>query len=496
MRKIMFWLDLAVCFVWALVTVANKSWWAFPTHFLMLVLIGMRIVLSFALYRREKRSWLTLSCYMVLFVALLLASQVVVSSLNHLTDLPLAVMGIDYDHQTYNIVKCIFLAWLFLYPLVVYIVEVCRKSLTASSLSWKDALGAILWKDSGARIYCQMLLIAIVAWHIGLYMNLRLCWLGCLILSPLSYYLLAKYISSANPSSGIVIPSPWKIFLMVIGMAIFLYAQDFAGIWRVSMLLVCFVIVAYICWQTFGKKGLAVTSLMVALYLGTILPSMSIGYNQYACISYGRLGHYTLTPFRGIFYIEDSETGKEGLRDRYGLLIEPVYESIEKTYDSRFYELRDKGIVKVYRVTWNTIYKRNDIDEDLQKKLCSIMEEFYRLSGYSYRDLVELKVTELFDKNPVIAHIKMTRSIPNTYYDYSDKPYIKDDLAEISSGEFAADTIVRFNKTLNVLRYSYDVKRKDEAIFNIDVKVATKDVPEKDDLEILTKDIEKVLKER
>ena len=495
MRKIMFWLDLAVCFVWALVTVANKSWWAFPTHFLMLVLIGMRIVLSFALYRREKRSWLTLSCYMVLFVALLLARQVV-PSLNHLTDLPLAVMGIDYDHQTYNIVKCIFLAWLFLYPLVVYIVEVCRKSLTASSLSWKDALGAILWKDSGARIYCQMLLIAIVAWHIGLYMNLRLCWLGCLILSPLSYYLLAKYISSANPSSGIVIPSPWKIFLMVIGMAIFLYAQDFAGIWRVSMLLVCFVIVAYICWQTFGKKGLAVTSLMVALYLGTILPSMSIGYNQYACISYGRLGHYTLTPFRGIFYIEDSETGKEGLRDRYGLLIEPVYESIEKTYDSRFYELRDKGIVKSYYVYTNIIAKRNDIDEDVQKVLCNIMDDFYDYNGYSYPDLSEVKVTELFDKKAVVAHVKMTRSYNDTHYDYSDKPFIAEDSVVMLSGEFASDTIVRFHETLNVLRYSYDVKRDDVPIYNIDIKVATKNIPEQMDLAELAKDIEAVLKDK
>lgn len=287
MRKIIFWLDLAICFVWALVTVANEAWWAFPAHFLMVVTIGLRIALSFVLYRGDKRSWLTLTCFMVLFVTLFLARQLM-GSLNYLTDLTFAVMGIDCEHLTYNIVKCMFLSWLCLLPVAVYVVELFRKSLTGTNLSWKDALGAVLWKDRGARLYCQMLLIAIGAWNIGLYMNLRLCLLGCLILSPLSYYLLAKYIGSATQSSDIVRPSARKLFLMVLGMAAFFYAQGFGGMWRVWLLLASLVIVAYVCWQTFGKNGLAVTSLWLALYLGAVLPTMSIGYNQYACIGYGR----------------------------------------------------------------------------------------------------------------------------------------------------------------------------------------------------------------
>ena len=232
------------------------------------------------------------------------------------------------------------------------------------------------------------------------------------------------------------------------------------------------------------------------MYLGAVLPTMSIGYNQYACIGYGRQGHSTLTPFRGIFYIEDSKTGKIGLRDRYGMLVKPEYESIVKMPNHRYYELRDKGIVKSYNVYTNIIAKRNDIDEDVQKVLCNIMDDFYDNNGYSYPDLSEVKVTELFDKKAVVAHVKMTRSYNDTHYDYSDKPFIAEDSVVMLSGEFASDTIVRFHETLNVLRYSYDVKRDDVPIYNIDIKVATKNIPEQMDLAELAKDIEAVLKDK
>lgn len=201
-----------------------------------------------------------------------------------------------------------------------------------------------------------------------------------------------------------------------------------------------------------------------------------------------------MKPHRGIFNIEDSETGKVGLRDRYGLLIEPEYESIVQMPNYRYYELRDKGIVKVYSVYRNIIARRNDIDEDLQNALCNIMDYFYDNSGYVYRDLAEVKVTELFDRNAVVAHVKMWRSSDGTHYDYSDDPFISEDSTQLRSGEFASDTIEFSYRTLNLLRYSYDVKRDDVAIYNIDIKVATDEMSEREDLVKLAEDIEKVLK--
>ena len=56
MKQKVFWLDLAVCSLWLFVALANCSWWSLPTHFLMVVTVVMRIILSFTLYRGEKRS--------------------------------------------------------------------------------------------------------------------------------------------------------------------------------------------------------------------------------------------------------------------------------------------------------------------------------------------------------------------------------------------------------------------------------------------------------
>ena len=496
MRKIIFWLDLAFCFLWMVVSLANCFWWSLPIHFLLVITIAMRITLSFSLYRGEKRSWIPLTVFSALF-ALLTFEGVNMRTIDKFAFLPFDVWGIIIDHSTYRIIKGMMLAWLFLGPLTVYIAGLCRKTLKSSNMSWKEALGAMLWKDRWARLYCQMLVVAIGAWHIGLAMNLRMCVLGCLTLSPLSYCLLVRYIGSKDNNFESM-TSVGKVALMIIGMAVFFFAQSYGGVWRVLMLAVSFAIVTYVCWQTFGKQGYSVSSLLAALYLGVMLPTMSIGHNQYACIMYGREDLSVLMPYRGFFLIKDAETGKVGLRDRYGLLVEPEYESISlmPNYYPRCCALKNNGFVKLYYIYRNCIVKPNAIDEDLQKEVCKIAERSLRFNGYATYDRVEVIVTELFNKNDVISHVKMKSIYENTICDYSDEPYIPMDHVSIRSEEFASDTIVIYREAYNVLRYSYDVKRDDVSIYNIDVKVATKNVPAKEDLVELAEDIEKMLNKK
>ena len=106
-----------------------------------------------------------------------------------------------------------------------------------------------------------------------------------------------------------------KLWVMVAARGLFFYAQRYAGMWRVWMLVVSIAMVAHICWRTFGKQGLVQISILATVYLGVFLPTLAIGYNQYACIEYGRRGLYTLEPLRGVFYIKDAKTDKVGLRD-------------------------------------------------------------------------------------------------------------------------------------------------------------------------------------
>ena len=495
MRQKIFWLDLAVCSLWLFIALANCSWWSLPAHFLMVVTVVMRIILSFSLYRREKRSWISLTVFSVLFALLSVVGQVMITT-GDFADMPFVVMGINNDRLTHTIIKCTLLAWLFLGPLAVYIVGLCRKTLTASTLTWKDALGAILWKDRRAKKYCQLMLIAVCALYAGLAMDMRMCRFACVVLPPLSLYLIARYMTSCKDTTE-KNPVVGKLWMMVAAMVLFFYAQRYAGMWRVWMLVVSIAIVAYVCWRTFGKQGLAGISILATVYLGIFLPALAIGYNQYACIEYGRRGLYTLEPLRGVFYIKDTNTDKVGLRDRYGILVEPIYDNIVHNSRNRplgIYELRNNGCYTLYNVYQNKMMTSNVSDPNLQDSICQILDKYCDSNAYGHRDRLEVRVTNKFKAEIPLSHVKMTRNGITSYYDYSDHPYISEDSVTLRSREFATDSVVRYGDTFHVLHYSYDVKRDSTVLYNIDLKTARQSTPQHKELYELAKRIETLLK--
>ena len=494
MRQKIFWLDLAVCSLWMLMALANCSWWSLSTHFLMVVTVVMRIILSFSLYRREKRSWMSLTIFSALF-ALLSVEGPVMSTTGNFANLPFVVLGIDNDHLTHTVIKCTLLVWLFLGPLTVYIAGLCRKTLTASTMTWKDALGAILWKDKGARLYGLLLLGAICALHSGLAMDNRMCRFACIVLSPLSFYLIARYVTSCK---GTLEKDPMvgKLWLMVAAMVIFFCAQRYAGMWRVWMLVVSIAMVAYVCWRTFGKQGLAGISILAIAYLGILLPTMAIGYNQYTCIKYGRQDLYPLGP-DNILRIKDLKTNKIGLRDRYGMLIEPAYENIvpnSRIIPLGVYELRNNGCYTLYNVYQNKMMTSNVSDPNLQDRICQILDKYCDRNAYGHRDRLEIRVTNKFKAEIPLSHVKMTRNGITSYYDYSDHPYISNDSVTLCSGEFATDTIERYGDTFHILHYSYEVKRDSTVLYNIDLKTARQSTPQHEELDELAMRIESLLK--
>lgn len=495
MRQKFFWLDLAVCSLWMLIVLAHFSWWFFPTHFLVVVAVVMRMVLSFALYRREKRSWMPLVAFSALFVLLSFVEQIKYAT-GHLADLPFFVLGLNKYELTRNILICILQAWLFLGPIAVYIVERCMKRLTASTLTWKDALGAMMWKDKGTRTYCQLMLIAICALYAGLAMDMRMSRFACVVLPPLSLYLIAHHVSAGKGSSE-ARPLAFHVGLMVAAMVLFFLAQQYAWIWRIPMLVASIAVVAYACWQALGRQGLIGGSLVATIYLGILLPTLAIGYNQYVCLDYGRSGYYTLEPFRGIFFIKDAKTDKVGLRDRYGMLIEPAYEKIVHHASSRswcIYELRNNGSYTLYNLGSNKMLKSNVGDQQLQDNICQLLSEFCDQNDYGHRDKLEVRVTSKDNAKLPLAHVKMAKYGEDPYYDYQDRPYIMADSLSLCSGEFATDTITRYGNTGHTLHFSYNVTRDSTVLYNIDVKTSRYCVPKKRGLVELAKEIEALLK--
>lgn len=495
MRQKVFWLDLAVCSLLLLIALANCSWWSLPAHFLMVVTIVMRIILSFSLYRTEKRSWIPLTVFTTLLAMMYVVGQVMITT-GDFADLPFVVLGINNDRLPHTIFKCTLLAWLFLGPLTIYIAGLCRKTLKSSTLTWKDALGAIMWKDTRTKKYYQLMLIAICALYAGLAMDMRMCRFACIVLPTLSLYLINRHITSCRGTSDKNL-MVGKLWMTVVAMVLFFYAQRYAGMWRVWVLVASIAMVAYVCWRTFGKQGLAGINILATVYLGVFLPTLAIGYNQYACIEYSRRGLYTLEPLRGVFYIKDAKTDKVGLRDRYGILIEPIYDNIIHNSRSRplgIYELRNNGCYTLYNVYQNKMMTSNVSDSNLQDSICQILDKYCDSNAYGYRDRLEVRVTNKFKAEIPLSHVKMTRIGIASYYDYSNHPYISEDSVTLRSGEFATDSVVRYGDIFHVLRYSYDVKRDSMVLYNIDLKTARQSTPQHEELDELAKRIETLLK--
>ena len=147
-------------------------------------------------------------------------------------------------------------------------------------------------------------------------------------------------------------------------MLIFFFAQTHAGLLRMSMLSINFSMAAYVCSSFYQNKKKLLLSVMSAIYIGILLPCLAIGNNQYTCFNVGRSGYYSLDTYPGIFSIEDKETGKIGLRSRYGLLVKPEYDAFVYHTSRHWFgelELRKNGYYTLYDICNNEYRKDNHI---------------------------------------------------------------------------------------------------------------------------------------
>lgn len=462
MRQKVLWLDLALCSVWALAALGNRSWWwILPPHFLMLFVFASRIALSFVLYRGEKRGWVTLATFVGL-TALPMCSGDNLVVTDKLICSPFYMFGIEYDRIAHVTIGYMVAAWLWVMPLVVYIVALCRKKLTRTELTTYDLLGGILWHDKNARTYSLLVSVAVMALFSGLAMNPEICWYVCLGAPMLSFWLLCRYYQVKAD----------RLWLMLAAMAVFYYAQTSYGIIRIALLGTSLALVAYLCSRFYKAKGMLTLSIVATLYFGILLPSLTIGNNQYTCVNYPRQGFYTLESYPGIFFVKNPQTGDYGLRDRYGLLVAPEYDEIIYHTPRHYWgtlELRKNGYYTLYDICDNKMSKVDDIDQQLQDSICLILGSHCRKYEYDYNERLEIKVTELSSQDKLLSHVKMQKNGNIVYYDYTNNPYISADTTCIRPGELMTDSLMYTDDNMKVFHYSYDVNMENTTLFHIDI---------------------------
>ena len=486
MRKILLGIDLAICSLWTIAALGSRiAWVGTPATWIVMLLIMSRLLLSFTLYHREKKSWIPGLLFMG-FTAFAVSVGLDIK-LSELASKVFPLLSLDFNRWWYVGLTWAVATWLWIVPLVVFFVNIFRKGCQADTLTWKDVFGKLLWTSKTARTFCSLQLIAIATLYTGLTMNGRLCLFACVVAPTLSFHLLKRYYGLKKG----------KVWVLVISMLIFFFAQTYAGLLRMSMLSISFCMVAYVCSSFYQKEKKLLLSVMSAIYVGILLPSLAIGNNQYTCFNVGRTGYYSLDTYPGIFSIEDKKTGKIGLRSRYGLLVKPEYESIVYHTPRHWFgklELRKNGYYTLYDICNNEYRKDNHISHQLQDSICHIVEG--HLSEYDYKPDERMEVRLIEASNcQVRTHIKALKN-GSVIYDYDDKEaFIPTDSVSYTPGTIVCDSLIRLEWCqLKSLSYAHSATTKDSAVYNIQVTLARENMPKPKEAEMLVQKISCFLK--
>ena len=477
MRKILLGIDLAICSLWTIAALGSRiAWVDTPVTWIVMLLIMSRLLLSFTLYHREKKSWIPGLLFMGL-TAFAISTELDIK-LSELASKVFPLLNLDFNRWWYVGLTLAVATWLWIVPLVVFLVNIfCKGSLT-DTLTWKDALGKLLWSDKTARTFCSLLLITIGSLYAGITMNARLCLFASVVAPTMSFHLLKRYYGLEKG----------KMWVLVISMLIFFFAQPHAGLLRMSMLGISFSMVIYVCSSFYQDKKKLLPSVMSAIYVGILLPSLAIGNNQYTYFNVGRTGYYSIDTYPGIFCIEDKKTGKIGLRSRYALLVKPEYESIVYHTPRHWFgklELRKNGYYTLYDICNNEYRKDNHISHQLQDSICQIVEEHLSEYDYKYDERLEVRLIEA-KNSQVRTHIKALKN-GSVIYNYDDKgAFIPTDSVSYTPGTIVCDSLVRLEWCmLKSLSYTHNAITNDSAVYNIHVTLARENMPKPKEAEML-----------
>ena len=486
MRKILLGIDLAICSLWTIAALGSRiAWVDTPVTWIVMLLIMSRLLLSFTLYHREKKSWIPGLLFMGL-TAFAISTELDIK-LSELASKVFPLLNLDFNRWWYVGLTLAVATWLWIVPLVVFLVNIFCKGCLTDTLTWKDALGKLLWTDKTARTYCSLLLITIGTLYAGLTMNARLYLFASVVAPTMSFHLLKRYYGLEKG----------KMWVLVISMLIFFFAQPHAGLLRMSMLGISFSMVIYVCSSFYQDKKKLLPSVMSAIFVGILLSSLAIGNNQYTYFNVGRTGYYSIDTYPGIFCIEDKKTGKIGLRSRYALLVKPEYESIVYHTPRHWFgklELRKNGYYTLYDICNNEYRKDNHISHQLQDSICQIVEEHLSEYDYKYDERLEVRLIEA-KNSQVRTHIKALKN-GSVIYNYDDKgAFIPTDSVSYTPGTIVCDSLVRLEWCmLKSLSYTHNAITNDSAVYNIHVTLARENMPKPKEAEMLVQKISCFLK--
>lgn len=291
--------DLSICLIWIISIFGARSYWNPITFIFICLLVMLRLTASFSLIKKEKKTWLTLTAYALTWLLGSILGRFY-NGIGELGDYFFELTGLEYNHIADLCIAGAFALWIVVIPYVWYLILLFRHELEDTRMTKTELFGSILWQHRSAKYFCATAMLTYLCMTAGLLMQPRLCMTMCFIASPMLYWLTGRYYNIKAE----------KVWLVILGVVCFWYAQILGGVFRVLTLAISFILIAVVCIYLYHTTKSHCLSAINMVFLGIILPSLSIGYNQYACINYPRSGNYYLDPYRGILRINNTTNGE------------------------------------------------------------------------------------------------------------------------------------------------------------------------------------------
>lgn len=474
-------LDLIICSIWIALALADRYIWSFYSVPLLVYTCGMRLAVSFFLTENDKKAWIPLTSFSVSFLISYFTGGY--HAFGDATYYLMVLIGSKVNREMMAIVGALYAFWILVLPWVYYCVCRFRKKLATQDHPLQYYFGTVLWESRKLRYLCAILVFSVLCLFTGLSMSARLCLMMCHVGAPVIFWLLMRY---KNVKAG-------KVWLVVVAMSLFYFAQITAGVFRVALLLASLVMVAWGCRSLYDTYRSQMVTYLATLYLAVLIPSFCIGYNQYTCINYPRRAFYSLPTYPGIFYVKDASGEFMGLRSRYGLLVEPVYDYIrmdqnQPKFGIIHFILEKDGYMDRYDLLDNEV-THSTVDPDLQRCVRRAVDNYIYMHSLEWNDKFQVQVTDLRLKE-VKADVRLTYS-SGSHLSYKTEGFLPTE-PEMPVSGISNDTLVfneRWAGTLYCRSYVENFPSDSCARYQVCLRMATHQVPTEADFMEITQEL-------
>ena len=159
MKSKLQYFDLAVCLLWILSAFCGRYYWNQFTTVYLGAIVLLRLAISFALERKEKKTWMSLLVFTSMWV-LLSYDLRIYNGIGEIGNYFFHVTRLEYNRYVdWCIAGCIWV-WIVVMPIAYYLYLLFRKRLDNTGMTKKELFGSILWHDRRAQYFCAITAIS------------------------------------------------------------------------------------------------------------------------------------------------------------------------------------------------------------------------------------------------------------------------------------------------------------------------------------------------